>query len=156
VLTQYPNNNNNNNNNNIKTIKEYVVGSEYVNVPAYNISSWSISCRGTIFTWGADIEQSKVSDIPSRNSETDSFQNGRAEFETKVNLSKKESIEAMPHNNNNNNNKSSYLKIPQNSNRHNSAPLCWLSCYVILQEPDRPICIGPIQWRDKQTTPKIM
>jgi hypothetical protein len=29
----------------------------------------------TIFKWGADIEQSKVSDIPSRNSETNNFQN---------------------------------------------------------------------------------
>jgi uncharacterized membrane protein YvbJ len=36
-----------------------------------------------------------VSDIPSRNSETNNFQNERAEFETKVNLSMKESIEAM-------------------------------------------------------------
>jgi hypothetical protein len=38
------------------------------------------------------------SDIPSRNSETNNFQNGRAEFQTKVNLSKKESIKAMPPN----------------------------------------------------------
>jgi hypothetical protein len=62
-------------------IKENIPGSEYVNVPA-NISSWCTSSRGTIFTWGADIEQSKVSDIPSSNSETNNFQNGRAEFET--------------------------------------------------------------------------
>jgi hypothetical protein len=45
---------------------------------------------------GADIEQCKISDIPSRNSETNNFQNRMADFETKVNLSKKESIEAMP------------------------------------------------------------
>jgi hypothetical protein len=34
--------------------------------------------------------------IPSRNSGINNFQNRRADFETKVNLSKKESIEAMP------------------------------------------------------------
>jgi hypothetical protein len=52
-----------------------VSGSEYVNVPADNISSWCTSSRGIIFTWRADIEQCKVSDIPSRNSETNNFQN---------------------------------------------------------------------------------
>jgi hypothetical protein len=39
-----------------------------------------------------------VSDIPSSNSETNNFQNREAEFQTKVNLRKKESIEAMPPN----------------------------------------------------------
>jgi hypothetical protein len=48
------------------------------------------------FSREADIEQCKISDIPSRNSETNKFQNRSAEFETKVNLSKKERIEAMP------------------------------------------------------------
>jgi hypothetical protein len=51
--------------------------------------------EGHFFRWGADIKQCNVSDIPSRNSETNNFQNGRAEFQTKVNLSKKESIKAM-------------------------------------------------------------
>jgi hypothetical protein len=40
-------------------------------------------------------EQNKVSDIPNRISKTNNFQNRRADFETEVNLSKKESIEAM-------------------------------------------------------------
>jgi hypothetical protein len=46
--------------------------------------------------------------MPSRNSKTNNFKNRRAEFGTRVNLSKKESIKAMPPNtqsdNNNNNN----------------------------------------------------
>jgi hypothetical protein len=78
----------------LKTTEENVPGSEYVNVPANNISSWCTSSRRTIFRWGADIEQCKVSDNPRRNSET----NGRAEFQTEVNLSKKESIKAVPPN----------------------------------------------------------
>jgi hypothetical protein len=76
--------------------EEKFPGSKYVNVLADNISSWCTFSRGTIFKWRADIEQSKVSDIPSRNSETNNFQNRRADFETKINLDKKESIEAMP------------------------------------------------------------
>jgi hypothetical protein len=59
-------------------------------VPTNNIK------RGTIFTWGADIEQSKVSDGPARSSKTDSFKNRRAEFITKVNLNEEQCIEAMP------------------------------------------------------------
>jgi hypothetical protein len=43
-------------------IKENVHGSKYVDVPTNNISSWCTSSRGTIFAWGADIEQFKVSD----------------------------------------------------------------------------------------------
>jgi hypothetical protein len=76
--------------------EENAPGSQYVNVSANNISSWCTSSRGTIFTRGADTEQCKISDVPSRNSETNNFQNRRADFETKVNLSKKEGIEAMP------------------------------------------------------------
>jgi hypothetical protein len=38
----------------------------------------------------------KSPDIPSRNSETNNFQNGKAEFETRVNLSEKGSIGAVP------------------------------------------------------------
>jgi hypothetical protein len=53
-----------------KMIKVYVPSSEYVNVLANNISSWCASSRGTIFTWRADIEKCKVSDIPSRNPDT--------------------------------------------------------------------------------------
>jgi hypothetical protein len=44
----------------------------------------------------ADTEQCNVSDISSRNSETNNFQNRKAEFETKINLIKKECIAAMP------------------------------------------------------------
>jgi hypothetical protein len=76
--------------------EENVPGSKYVNVPADKISSWCTSSKETIFTWGADTEQSELSDIPSRNSQNNNFQNRKAEFEPKVNLSKKESIEAMP------------------------------------------------------------
>jgi hypothetical protein len=50
----------------------------------------------TIFTIRADTEQSKMSDIPSRNSETYNFQKRRAEFEIKLNLIKTESIEEIP------------------------------------------------------------
>jgi hypothetical protein len=64
---------------------ENVPGSKYVNVFADNISSWCTSSREMIFKRGTDIEQSKVSDIPSRNSETNNFQNRRADFETRVN-----------------------------------------------------------------------
>jgi hypothetical protein len=60
-------------------IKRIFLGSKYVNVPANNISSWSASSRGTISGWGADIEQSKVSDVPSSNSKTSSFQKRRIE-----------------------------------------------------------------------------
>jgi hypothetical protein len=51
-------------------IKENALGSEYVRIPANIISSWCKSSRGTIFTRRADIEQSQVSVIPSRNLET--------------------------------------------------------------------------------------
>lgn len=61
-------------------IKENSFSFEYVNVPADSIS------RGTVFVRGADIEQSRVSDIPSRNYKTNSFQNRWAEFRTEVNL----------------------------------------------------------------------
>jgi Leucine-rich repeat (LRR) protein len=76
--------------------QENIPGSEYVNVSANNISSWWTSSRGIILPRGADIDQCKISDIPSRNSETNNFQNRRANFETKVNLSKKEGIEVVP------------------------------------------------------------
>jgi hypothetical protein len=48
-------------------IKEKILGSEYVNGPGNKISSWCTSTRGTVFTGGAESEQSKVSDIPSSN-----------------------------------------------------------------------------------------
>jgi hypothetical protein len=73
-------------------IKDNVLCSEYVNVPGNNISSCCWSSRGTIFTRGADIEQTKVSDVPSRNSKTNNFQNRKTEFRTKLNLNKKECI----------------------------------------------------------------
>jgi hypothetical protein len=94
--------------------EENVPGSEYVNVSANNISSCCTSSRGTIFTWGADLEQCKISDIPSRNSETNNFQNRRADFETKVNLSKQDSIEAMPPHT-----KSAILTSPEQENSSN-------------------------------------
>jgi hypothetical protein len=50
----------------------------------------------TIFTRRADIEQRKVSDIPSRNMKTNSFQKRRAGFRATVNWSKEESIKVMP------------------------------------------------------------
>jgi Tfp pilus assembly PilM family ATPase len=37
-----------------------------------------------------------VSNIPRRNSETNNFQNGKTEFKAKVDMSKKECIEAVP------------------------------------------------------------
>jgi hypothetical protein len=40
----------------------------------------------------ADIEQRKVSDISSRNSKINSFQNRRAELRTAVNLNKEECV----------------------------------------------------------------
>jgi hypothetical protein len=69
-------------------IKKNSFGSKYV-----NINSWSASVRRAIFTWRADIEQNKVSGLPSRNSETNSFQKW-TEFRAKVNFSKEECIEA--------------------------------------------------------------
>jgi hypothetical protein len=77
----------------IKMIEENVSGSEYVNFPSNKFSSCCTFSRGTIFIRGTEIVQCKVSDIPSRNSETNNFENGRAEFETKVDLSKKDCIE---------------------------------------------------------------
>jgi hypothetical protein len=77
-------------------IKKNVSGCEYFNVPANNISIWCTSCRGTIFTWGADSEQIKLLDIPSRDSKTNNFQTRRPELRAKANVNKKECIEAMP------------------------------------------------------------
>jgi hypothetical protein len=76
-------------------IKENDFGSKYV-VSAKNISSWCPSNRGTIYTSGADIEQCKVSDVPSRNSKTNNFQNRRTEFRIKLYLNKKECIKVIP------------------------------------------------------------
>lgn len=73
-----------------------VPGRKYVNVPTNNIISLCPSSRKKIFIWGAVVKQRKMSDIRSRNSRTNNFQNGRPEFETDMNLSKKESVEAMP------------------------------------------------------------
>lgn len=66
-------------------ITENILGSEYINVPADNISRWCTS----VFTWGAYTGQSKVSDMQSRNSKTKSFQNRRTEFGAKINLNEK-------------------------------------------------------------------
>jgi hypothetical protein len=55
-------------------------GSKYISVPTNNISSRSASSRKAIFTGRADIEQSKVSDVPTRNSKTKSFPKIRTEF----------------------------------------------------------------------------
>jgi hypothetical protein len=55
-------------------IKENFFGSKEVNVPADNISSWCKSSGGTIFAWESYIEQSNVTDIPSRNMKNSNFQ----------------------------------------------------------------------------------
>jgi hypothetical protein len=65
---------------------------KYIKVPADNISSWCTSSRRTVFNWRAEIEHRKVSEIPSSDSKTDSFQKGRAVFQTAVNLDKEQCI----------------------------------------------------------------
>jgi hypothetical protein len=71
-------------------IKENSFGSKYLNVPANKISS-----RGKIIAWGADTEQSKASDVQSRNWKTSNFQNRGAEFGTKINLKKEQRPEVI-------------------------------------------------------------
>jgi hypothetical protein len=41
--------------------------------------------EGEFFTWGADTEQNKVFDVPSKNSTTKNFPSKRTEFPTKKN-----------------------------------------------------------------------
>jgi hypothetical protein len=78
--------------------EENVPGSEHVIIPADNISSRCTSCGGTIFTGGADTEQSKIANTPRRNLETNSFQYRGAKFGSRINLSEKDSVEAVtPH-----------------------------------------------------------
>jgi hypothetical protein len=69
-------------------IKRNSFVSKYANVPTDNISSWSASSKETILACGADIEQSKISDVLSRNSKTNSVRKRRTEFTAKVNLKK--------------------------------------------------------------------
>jgi hypothetical protein len=77
--------------------EENIPGSEYINVSADNICSWCTSAEGQFLHEEQTLNNAmQIFDIPSRNSETNNFQNRRADFQTKVNLSKKESIEAMP------------------------------------------------------------
>jgi hypothetical protein len=75
-------------------MEENVPRSEHTIIPADNISSRCTSCGGTIFT-GADTEQSKIANMPRRNSETNSFQNRGAKFGSRINLSEKDSVEAV-------------------------------------------------------------
>jgi hypothetical protein len=69
--------------------EENVPRSEHIIIPANSISRQCTSCGGTIFTGGADTEQSKIANTSRRNSETDSFQNRRAKFGSRINLSEK-------------------------------------------------------------------
>jgi hypothetical protein len=64
-------------------------------IPADNISSRGTSCGGTIFAGGADTEQRKIANMPRRNSETNRVQNGGAKFGSRINLSEKDSVEAV-------------------------------------------------------------
>lgn len=75
-------------------IKDNVFDTEYVSFPQNNISRRCTSSGGTMFIRGAEVEQSKVSDIPGRKWKANSFQK-RTEFKTKVNSNMKECIEAM-------------------------------------------------------------
>jgi hypothetical protein len=49
-------------------IKRNSFDSKYMNVHKINISSWSETYR-TVFPWRSDIEQNKISAIPSRNND---------------------------------------------------------------------------------------
>jgi hypothetical protein len=64
-------------------------------IPADIISSRCTSRGGTIFAGGADAEQSKIANTPRRNSETNSFENRGAKFGSRINLSEKDSVEAV-------------------------------------------------------------
>jgi hypothetical protein len=52
--------------------------------------------EGQVLLEELTLNNAKSLAIPNRNSVTNNFQNRRAEFQTKVILSKNESIEAMP------------------------------------------------------------
>jgi hypothetical protein len=75
-------------------IKEKALGSEFVDALGNNISSWWTLAEEQLLYEKQKLN--KVSDTPSRNSKTNSFQNGRTEFRIKANLNMKEFIEAMP------------------------------------------------------------
>jgi hypothetical protein len=77
--------------------------SKDIRVPADNISSWSTSSRRTVFNCRTNVEQRKVSEVPSRDTKANSFQNRRTEFRNKVNLNKEKSIEVISSSNNNSN-----------------------------------------------------
>jgi hypothetical protein len=49
-----------------------------------------------MFTREAEVEQSKVSDMPGRKWKASTFQRRRTEFRTNVNSNKKQCTEAMP------------------------------------------------------------
>jgi hypothetical protein len=51
--------------------------------------------EGQFLTGGADTEQSKIANTPRRNSETSSFQNIGAKLGSRINLSEKDSVEAV-------------------------------------------------------------
>jgi hypothetical protein len=76
-------------------MEENVPRSEHMIIPADNISSQCTSCGRTIFTGGADTEQSKIVNTLRRNLETNSFRNVGAKFGSRINLSEKDSVEAV-------------------------------------------------------------
>jgi hypothetical protein len=59
--------------------------SKDIKVPADSISSWSTSSRRTVYNCRANVEQRKVSEVPSRDTKANSFQNKRTEFRTNNN-----------------------------------------------------------------------
>jgi hypothetical protein len=78
-----------------KATEENVPRYEHMIITADSISSRCTSYRGTIFTGGADTEQSKITNTPRRNSETNSFQNKRAKFGSRINLSEKDTVKVV-------------------------------------------------------------
>jgi hypothetical protein len=75
--------------------EENVPRSEHMIISAENTSSRCTSCGGTIFTGGADTEQNIIANTPRRNSGTNSFQKRGAKFGSRINLSEKDSVEAV-------------------------------------------------------------
>jgi hypothetical protein len=70
---------------------------KYITVPADNISGWRASSIRTIFNCRGNIERRKVSEITNRNSKTNSFQDGRTDFKTEVNLSEEQCVKVISH-----------------------------------------------------------
>jgi hypothetical protein len=73
-------------------LEENISGSEHANVPADSVGSCSTSRRRNICAWGGEFELCEVSKVPYRNSETNSFPDRRAEFETKADVDQEQSV----------------------------------------------------------------